>query len=46
MPGTNPKHGYCMASCMEWCQPVQEEAVWLRLLLLENEVRNIADTAT
>ena len=35
-----------MASCMEWHQPVQEEADWLRLLLVENEVGIIAKTAT
>ena len=33
-----------MASNTEWNLPVQEEDDWLRLLLLENEVRNIADS--
>jgi len=34
----------CMASCMEWHLPVQEEADWLRLFLFENKVGNIADS--
>ena len=33
-----------MASNTERNLPVQEEDNWLRLLLLENEVRNIADS--
>jgi len=41
----NLKCGGCMASHMEWHQPVQE-AVWLRLFLFKNEVGNIAKTAT
>jgi len=44
MPGNKFEVQCCMASHMEWHQPVQEEADWLRLLLLKNEVRNIADT--
>jgi len=35
-----------MASRMEWYQPVQEEADRLRLFLFENEVGNVAKTAT
>jgi len=31
---------------MAWHLPVQEEADWLRLFLLENKVGNIAKTAT
>jgi len=31
----------CMASCIEWHLPVQEEADWLRLSLFKNEVENI-----
>jgi len=30
-----------MASCIEWHLPVQEEADWLRLLLLENKYRKV-----
>ena len=44
MPGSKFEVQCYMASHMEWHQPVQEEADWLRLLLLKNEVRNIADT--
>jgi len=35
-----------MASHMECHLPVQEEADWLKLLLLENEVENITKKAT
>ena len=35
-----------MASYKEWHLSVQEEADWTRLLLFENEVGNIAKTAT
>jgi len=35
-----------MASRMEWHQPVQEEADWLRLFLFENKVENITKRAT
>jgi len=35
-----------MASRMEWHVPVQEEVDWLRHLLFENRVKNIAKRAT
>ena len=35
-----------IASHMEWHQPVQEKADWLRLFLFKNEIGNIAKTAT
>ena len=43
MPGNKPEVRCYMAYHMGWHQSVQD---WLRFLLLENEVGNIAKTAT
>ena len=37
MPGTKSEVQCCMASHVEWHQPVKEEADWLRLFLFENK---------
>jgi len=37
MPGNKSEAQCCMASRVEWHQPVKEEADWLRLFLFENE---------
>jgi len=46
MPENDSEKRCCMASRMEWHQPVQEEADWLRLLLFENEVEIFTKKAT